>query len=99
MGNGVVRRGYNKIAEEYSSQRDQFKNEKYLKQLVALLRQGSSVLDIGCGAGVPVDKYLADEGFKVTGIDISKKQIELAKQNVPVANFNVKDMQQLKESE
>lgn len=99
MSNGLVKQGYNKVAENYSSERDQFKNNKYLEQLVKLLKPGAVVLDIGCGSGVPVDKYLVDKGFKVIGFDISEKQIELAKVNVSQATFEVKDMSELKEGE
>lgn len=99
MINDLVKQGYNKAAENYSSKRDQFENNKYLEQLAKLLKPGVTVLDIGCGSGVPVDKYLVDKGFKVTGFDISEKQIELAKQNVPEASFEVKDMSGLKKGE
>lgn len=99
MKNNLVRQGYNKVAEDYSSERDQFKNNKYLRKLVELLKPGATILDIGCGSGVPIDKYLIAKGIKVIGIDISKKQIELAKRNVPGATFEVKDMSILRENE
>lgn len=99
MSNDLVRSGYNKVAENYSSQRDQFKNDKYLERLVELLMPGSTILDIGCGSGVPIDKYLADKGFKVMGIDISEKQVGLAKNNVPEATYEVKDMSELREGD
>ena len=73
----LVKEGYNKVAKTYSAQRDLFKNDKYLVELIKLLKPGSTVLDIGCGAGIPVDKYLIDKGFKVIGIDISDEQLSL----------------------
>ena len=99
MVNDLVKKGYNEVAEIYSAQRDEFKNNKYLDRLISLLEPGASVLDIGCGAGVPVDKYLSDKGFKITGIDISEKQIGLAKKNLPACSFHVKDMVQIHEGE
>jgi cyclopropane fatty-acyl-phospholipid synthase-like methyltransferase len=39
-----------------------------------------TVLELGCGAG-NYCIYLAEKGFTVTGIDISEKAIELAKEN------------------
>lgn len=46
------------------------------------------VLDIGCGAGKHA-LYLQKEGFKVTGIDISKGAVEVARQR------GVEDVRQL----
>ena len=40
------------------------------------------VLDLGCGAGVPIARRLA-ERYKVTGVDISERQIMLVRRNVP----------------
>lgn len=99
MSNDFVRRGYNKIAGNYNETRNQFKNTKYLKQLNTLLPPSSTILDIGCGAGKPVDSYFINEGHKVIGIDISEKMIELANQNVPEANYKVQDMVDLKNGE
>jgi cyclopropane fatty-acyl-phospholipid synthase-like methyltransferase len=48
------------------------------------------ILDAGCGNGL-YSRYLSEE-FKVIGVDISEKQIELAKQNAPKANFICEDM-------
>ena len=53
------------------------------------------MLDIGCGPGIPVDRYLIDNGDKVIGLDISESQIELAKKNVPEATYEVKDISTL----
>lgn len=99
MTNDLVKQSYNKIAQNYLAGRDQFKNVKYLDKLNNLLRHNSTILDIGCGAGVPIDQYLVGKGHKVIGIDISEKQIELAKKNVPEAKYIVKDMSNLKSGE
>lgn len=99
MSKKIVKTGYNKIAQKYSSNRDQFKNNKYLDKLVNLLKPGAKILDIGCGSGIPIDKYLYDQGFKVKGIDLSKEQIKLAKKNLPNCDFEIKDMSKLKKDE
>ncbi len=99
MSNQIVKEGYNKVAKQYSSDRDQVENNQYLDELNNHLRAHASVLDIGCGAGLPVDRFLVEKGYKVTGIDISEKMIELAKRNIPLATFKVKDMSELQESE
>ena len=50
------------------------------------LADGASVLDIGCGAGVPIARALA-ERFTVTGVDVSGEMIRRAQVNAPDANF------------
>lgn len=99
MNNDFVKQGYNKAAENYASKRVQFKNNKYLEKLNELLPPHSRILDIGCGAGKPVDSFFVSKGHTVTGIDISEKMIELAKQNVPQAEYKVEDMTELKDGE
>jgi 2-polyprenyl-3-methyl-5-hydroxy-6-metoxy-1,4-benzoquinol methylase len=79
----LVCKGYNKIARDYFKARDQFKSHKYLEQLNKLLKPNSLILDIGCGAGKPIDEFLADRGHRVIGIDISGKMIEFACRNFP----------------
>lgn len=96
--NNLVRGGYNEIADDYSLTRDQFKNIKYLERLNSLLKPCSTILDIGCGAGVPIDKYLIEKGHQIIGIDISSKQVDIARKNVPQGKFEVKDMSDLKEN-
>ena len=93
--NQLVRDAYNKCAENYSSDRDQFKNKKYLDVLSGYLKPKSKILDIGCGSGKPIDEYLVTKGYEVIGIDISEKQIEMALKNVPQATYLVKDMSEL----
>jgi len=91
----LVQKGYDVYSKNYTSDRDQFKNQKYLDDLINKLRKGSSILDLGCGSGIPVDKYLLEHGFKVTGIDISTEQIKLAKEHLPSGDFFQKDMSQV----
>lgn len=97
--NNDVRTGYNKVADAYLKYRDQFKNNRHLARLIELLPKGATILDIGCGAGIPIDSYLIKKGYRVKGIDISEKQIELAKKNVPLAQYEQKDMSELRYGE
>lgn len=86
----VVIEGYNKCSEDYSKARN-VESEPSLELLIDKIADGSFVLDLGCGAGVPVTKILSEK-YKVTGVDISKKQIEQARINVPKASFIHKDI-------
>jgi len=52
------------------------------------------VLELGCGQGTPTTRLLA-ERFTVTGVDISARQLELARSAVPNATFLHADMASL----
>ena len=95
----LVRKGYDKIAKKYMLARGQYVNRRYLEMLNNLLRPRSVILDLGCGAGKPIARFFIDGGHNVIGIDISKKQIKLAKSNVPEAGYTVKDISNLEREE
>jgi SAM-dependent methyltransferase len=90
----VVREGYDLIVEKYSawvkSQHSQART-RHTQMLLNALPPGSKVLDLGCGSGDPTTKALAAR-FEVTGVDISPRSIDLARQNVPRAQFIEADM-------
>jgi len=92
----IVENGYDDIACTYHEQRDKFKSNELLVGFSSLLPPGGDVLDVGCGAGVPVARFLVDAGFKVTGVDVSSSMLKLARVHVPGANFVKMDMRQLK---
>lgn len=60
--------------------------------LLSLLRQSGitqgRVVDLGCGSGIWA-RQLVDTGFEVTGVDLSPAMIELARRQVPEAEFHV----------
>jgi len=60
--------------------------------LLGRLSPGSSVLDLGCGTGLPTAAQLAGAGHRVTGVDLSAEMIRLARLNVPGADFHQGDM-------
>lgn len=99
MAKDLVRKGYDDIADKYLHGRDQFKSLPYLEKLNSLLKPNSFILDIGCGSGKPVDEFFVNHDHRIIGIDISKKQIELARKHVPDGTFEVKDMSKLREGE
>lgn len=46
-----------------------------------------SVLDIACGTGVMIDYYIERNVSKVTGVDISSKMIEIARNKFKKYDF------------
>jgi cyclopropane fatty-acyl-phospholipid synthase-like methyltransferase len=86
----LVRVGYDRCSIAYTGSRSK-RPPGALRLLTDRLQDGCAILDIGCGAGVPIDKALSRK-YAVTGIDLSGKQIELARLNVPDASFLCKDI-------
>ena len=55
--------------------------EYFMEKLAKIIPEHAKVLDFGSGAGIPYDKYLVNQGFDVTGIDIT--------QNNAISNSNI----------
>lgn len=84
---------YDQIATDYEQNRSSTIGMDYLEKLLLLLdakesdQRKVSILDIGCGTGLPLMKRMVDFGSNVTGIDISYEMIQKAKTNVPGASI------------
>jgi len=90
----VVAAGYDAMAERYlawSVLRPSAARLRYLALADELIPAGADVLELGCGAGVPVTATIA-VGRNLTGVDISAVQIGLARANVPSATFVLADV-------
>jgi cyclopropane fatty-acyl-phospholipid synthase-like methyltransferase len=87
----IVRDGYDQIAEQYlaavTRPRSADPREEWTAEILERLAPESTVLDLGCGPGVPSAARLAAAGHRVVGVDISPRQIELARRNVPRGEF------------
>jgi ubiquinone/menaquinone biosynthesis C-methylase UbiE len=85
----LVESGYDRIAERYldwAAGIDDPGRERMLELLLERLPRSSDVLDLGCGAGVPSTVRLAKR-HRVTGVDISREQLRLARQRLPDAEL------------
>lgn len=81
----LVKRGYDRCAAAYTEARSGEAHPE-LDLLHERLDDGAAVLDLGCGAGVPIARSLAGS-FAVTGVDTSSEMVRLARANVPEARF------------
>ncbi len=90
----IVADGYDCIAERYSAWTGtdlRGPRARYVQVLQDRLHVGASILELGCATGIPVTRALAAR-FALTGVDISPRHIELARRNVPTAEFVLADM-------
>jgi SAM-dependent methyltransferase len=86
--------GYDVMAERYFAWSDERPSATRLAMLdlaLAAIPAGSDVVELGCGAGVPMTVALA-QGRRVTGYDLSETQLRLARANVPGATFHRADL-------
>jgi 2-polyprenyl-3-methyl-5-hydroxy-6-metoxy-1,4-benzoquinol methylase len=84
----LVRRGYDTLSWHYrADDADEGTYGPWLATLRERLPVGASVLDLGCGCGIPVARSLADAGYAVTGVDFSHVQLQRARRLVPTARF------------
>lgn len=87
---------FDAIAEEYQRvHADNPFQRAALADLLSRLAPRSSILDLGCGTGVPAAQALAAEGHNVTGIDVSGQMVEMAKRQVPTDQFFQADMREV----
>ncbi len=68
--------------------------ERYESLFIEHVPAGGTVLELGCGNGLPMTAKLADR-FEVTAVDVSDAQIDRARQNVPGPRYVHADMSAL----
>jgi 2-polyprenyl-3-methyl-5-hydroxy-6-metoxy-1,4-benzoquinol methylase len=87
---------YDKSAAWFDRNRTRTLIEKpYLDYLAGALQPRASILDLGCGMGEPILRYLVERQFTVTGVDASAAMIELARMRFPGTRLLVTDMRGL----
>jgi SAM-dependent methyltransferase len=91
-----MQNSYDLIADKWHAySRDQGYIERALAYVDQILRDvpaNATVLDLGCGTGLPIAQHIVQKGFRVVGVDQSKKMLEIARREVPEAEFIHGDM-------
>jgi len=90
---------YDEFADIFVASRERFDTKPILEEFLGYLPKNPRILDVGCGAGEPVAKFLIENGCLVTGIDISERMLEIAKNLVPNATFQKQNIMQMSFSE
>lgn len=84
---------YERHARAFDRERGKTLFERgWLDRFLAAAGAGASVLDIGCGSGEPIARYLIEAGYTVTGVDSSETMIALCRERFPMQSWMVADM-------
>lgn len=87
-----VRQHYDTVADTYDIHYDHRRGRKYhthlSNHLMKALPEHGNLLDIGCGTGLFVEKYIQNGGSG-TGLDISGKMVAKARRRCPECEFIV----------
>ncbi len=87
-----IRNHYDAIADSYDHHYDHPRGRNYHSHisnyLIRALPPGGKLLDIGCGTGLFVEKYIR-YGGSATGLDISTRMIEQARNRCDCCEFTV----------
>lgn len=67
----------------------------WLDRFLAVVPPGMPVLDLGCGAGEPIARYLIESGHDVWGADFAEPMLAIARERFPPARWVHADMRTL----
>ena len=93
----IVADGYDAIGETFAAWREQIvgdPRDEWEQEFTSHLADGARVLELGCGGGTVETRRLASR-FRLTGVDISPKQVERARAAIPEAEFVCADFTEL----
>jgi cyclopropane fatty-acyl-phospholipid synthase-like methyltransferase len=93
-----------RIAEHYErhahafdeARRKKFVERGWLDRFLLAIPKGGHILDLGCGAGEPMDRYLIDKGCQLTGVDVSPRMITLSRTRFGRHRWVCDDMRRFK---
>lgn len=92
----TVEAGYDALAHRFGEWMARVEGdpwERFVDELADRLPVGARVLDLGCGNGAKISRLAAR--FDVAGVDISERQLQLARAAVPGATFVQADFARL----
>ena len=67
----------------------------WLDRLLAQTHPGDTILDVGCGTGDPIARYIIDRGRRVCGVDFVAPMLEIARSRMPEEQWILGDMREL----
>jgi SAM-dependent methyltransferase len=79
--------GWEAVADQFIGHRERSRiGLGVVRAWAEYLPNGSSVLDLGCGSGVPISEALIDKGFDVHGVDASPTLVAAFRNRFPEAH-------------
>lgn len=69
-----------------------FPAQAWVERLIEPFAAGATILDLGCGAGEPIGRFLISRGFAVIGVDHAQSAIDLARIRFPGHKWIKADM-------
>ncbi len=87
---------YERHAHAYDEDRGRSLHERsWLDRFLSFVPPGGTILDIGCGMGEPIARYLMESGVNVVGVDAAPSMIALCRTRFPQSEWLVADMRDL----
>jgi SAM-dependent methyltransferase len=87
---------YERHARAFDRTRGRSRQERvWLDRFLSYVPGGGTVLDVGCGSGEPIARYLLDHGVGVVGVDGATAMIDLCRARFPDSEWLVGDMREL----
>lgn len=85
---------YDKVAKFYDTVIGRSEDEiKFVKRRIQKYNSSArSVLEIGCGTGSNLE--VLSKNYEVSGIDISKEMLKIARKKIPQGTFHLQDIRQ-----
>jgi SAM-dependent methyltransferase len=76
--------GWEAVAAQLVERRDRSSiGVNVVRSWAKSLNRGTSILDLGCGSGVPISQALMDDGFIVAGVDASPTLVATFRSRFP----------------
>jgi SAM-dependent methyltransferase len=86
---------YDRTFEQYAKNVAGLHHREVAGTFLEHLPADSPILDLGCGSGRDA-KIFSDRGYKVVGVDLSSRMLEIAKKEAPLAEFQQMDIRHLR---
>jgi SAM-dependent methyltransferase len=87
---------YERHAADYDQDRGRaLLEQSWLDRFLVHVPSGGTVLDIGCGTGDPIARYVLTQGYQVAGVDSSPSMIAMCRARFPAREWVVDDMRRL----